>query len=150
MRRKLKATAFGHLQAGTFVREAVPTLFFLACIAFMPSCSGGRSSGPQTLRVGDNLATGQRHILRGTVGKDREVLLLSQVDKEGNEMRYVAELYDSKESRVSLPSEGTKMIFDGILRGGAQITGSDYSYKPDGSRTETRARILQFDDCHVR
>lgn len=112
----------------------------------MASCG----KGARTLKIGDSLTAGRRHTLRGTAGSDlKTVLLLFEKDNLGNEDSFVAELYDSRKSRMTLPTAGAEVVFDGVLQPG-RLTGTDYSYKSDGSRTEARMHYMQFEDCHIR
>ena len=100
------------------------------------------SSAPTAFNK-NSVKIGQRYTWQGTIkGKD-QVLVATEEDRSGNAVEYIAELRS-----VTLPSEGTKIIFDGVLQD-ASITGTDFRYRPDGSRTTTTTRYLVLKDCHI-
>jgi len=97
-----------------------------------------------------DLTVGKRYTWQGTVIGKNQVLVATQplVTAEGgnsseSSIRYVAELRS-----ITLPSKGSKITFDGILQD-ISMAGTDYQYKPDGSRITTTTRYLVLKKCHV-
>lgn len=108
-------------------------------------------------RQGLNLVVGQEYAWKGTVtGKDR-VLVGSEKDSRGNLVEYVADLsvncIDAKS--VISSDKGKQVTVQGVLdqKSRSVITGTDYSYQPDGSRrattTITTTILFVLKDCRT-
>lgn len=96
----------------------------------------------------DDLTIGQRYTWQGTVKGKYHVLVATQVlvtaeGSSGDTIEYVAELRS-----ITLPPKGTKVTFDGVLQD-KSMTGTDFHYRPDGSRTTTATKYLVLKKCHV-
>lgn len=96
-----------------------------------------------------NLMPGQRYTWKGTVTRPKYgyVLVATEQDGSGNKTEYEVKL-----ESITLPAEGTEITFDGVLDPKiSTLTGTDYNYRPDGSRTTTTTTTKQLllTDCHI-
>lgn len=96
----------------------------------------------------DDLVPGRQYTWTGRISDQKLfekslVLVHSEVDGEGNRLDILATL-----EGVTLPGIGTEITFDGVLNPGV-ISGTDYKYEADGSRTATTSKYLTLKEGHI-
>lgn len=114
----------------------------LLCLS---SCSS--ASEPSGGFDKNSLLTGQKYTWKGTVTEHGTVHLASEQDTLGNSVTFVADL-KAKCKETTLPAKGKEVTVQGILEN-IDMSGTDYQYKADGSRTTATTRYLVLKDCRV-
>ena len=76
------------------------------------------------------------------------ILLASEHDPSGNEMKYMARLLDANGKVVKLLRKGLRVAFEGVLDG-QFITGHNYSHDSGGREIDKRTMCLTFNDARV-